>query len=288
MKIAFALIATVTLGMGCGLTDEVVQDEVVQDEVVQVDDLQDSDQQDVTEESFDLQIAEVEVEGGTVLQFFASEGGGVSVLERGNISSGRIAVTKESGLEDASPKDIFWAVTGPGTEIPVELEDHHRYLLAEGKIPDGDTKRAQGWLLEQRKDAAPKAISDCVNAVFWDNHCTSASGQYPQQKCFLNRSGNTTWISDRADRYKAGICVQEGQVHDLLTYTTHNPYGACGFGFPGGTAINTDVFTGGYLVWIWWAGSGDWWRTWTHKVTEGSSSDVYDHGQRWRYRPSCL
>ncbi len=236
----------------------------------------------------DWQVAEVELDGGTVLRFLASPGGGATVIESGNVDSGYAPVMSVPELQDASPWEVFWATTESGTEVPSELEENHRYLLSEEKIAEKAATPKQGWLLEEREKVASLHLEGCKNALFWDAHCDLANGQYSNRKCFLNRSGNTTWNSARSDRYKIGICVQQGQIHDLVTYTSHNPWGACGYAFPGGTLLNTDVFNGGYFTIVWWAGAGDWWRTFSHKVTEGSAADIYDHGQRWRYRSSCL
>lgn len=75
-------------------------------------------------------------------------------------------------------------------------------------------------------------------------------------------------------------------MHDQLRYTDHNPLGACGFAFPGGTAWTFDIAAGGSIKWTWIAGSEDWWRTFTHEVTQ-ASGDVFDHGQRWNDEPNC-
>lgn len=223
----------------------------------------------------------LKLRNGNELRFYSAPTEGTAVLEVGNVNNGP-SVTQRPELRDASPEEIFWAASEPGTPVPEGLV---RKSLASAASPM-PSDRAQGWLIKAM-GAALTTAAQCTSDVLFDEAYCDEPAPYDSHKCFFNRTGNTTWISDRASAYKVGLCVEQGTVHDELTYTSHNPLGACGFGFPGGTAWVFDISAGGSINWVWSAGADDWWRTFTHITTEGSG-DIYDHGQRWNYEPNCL
>ncbi|AUX45415.1 uncharacterized protein SOCE26_069060 [Sorangium cellulosum] len=222
----------------------------------------------------------LKLRNGNELRFYSDPEEGSAVLEIGNVDNGP-SVTRRPELRDASPEEIFWAVSEPDTPVPEGLA---------GRLSESATSllndRAQGWLIKTM-GAALTIADQCTSDVLFDEAYCDEPPPYDSHKCLFNRTGDTTWRSGRASRYKVGLCVEEGTVHDQLTYTSHNPWGACGFAFPEAIAWTFDISAGGSINWVWSAGSDGWWRTFTHTTTQ-ASGDVFDHGQRWNYEPSCL
>ncbi|WP_437562060.1 hypothetical protein [Sorangium sp. So ce542] len=222
----------------------------------------------------------LKLRNGNELRFYSDPKEGTAVLEIGNVNNGP-SVTRRPELRDASPEEIFWAVSEPDTPVP---EGFTPKLPAKAASLLND--HAQGWLITTM-GAALTAADQCTSDVLFDEAYCDEPPPYDSHKCLFNRTSNTTWKSARASRYKVGLCVEQGTVHDQLTYTSHNPWGACGYAFPEAIAWTFDVSAGEYINWVWSAGSEGWWRTFTHTTTQ-ASGDVFDHGQRWNYEPNCL
>lgn len=219
-------------------------------------------------------IATIFLENGNELRFFGAPGKGTAVLELGNVNNGA-ALTTRPELRDATPAEIFWAVSPAATKVPS--------MLAR---PANLVGRAQGWLVAELAPSLDVPAQCTSDVVFDDTYC-SEPAPYDSHKCFFNRTGNTTWISNRSSRYKVGLCVQSGTVHDQLSFDYFNPSGACDVPFEGPIAWQFDVGAGGSINWTWIAGSGDLWRKFTHSTTN-ATGDVFDHGQMWNNEPSCL
>ncbi|MDI3291354.1 hypothetical protein [Polyangium sp. 15x6] len=226
-------------------------------------------------------VSVLKLRNGNELRFYSAPKEGTAVLEVGNVNNGP-SVTQRPELRDASPQEIFWAVSEPGTPVPEGLT-RQPLTSATSAMP---RDRMQGWLVETM-GASLTTPEQCTSDVLFDEAYCDEPAPYDSHKCFFNRSGDTIWNSGRASSYKVGLCVQEGTVSDQLTYTDHNPLGACGFAFPEAIAWTFTISAGGWINWVWSAGPGDWWRTYTHATTQ-ASGDIFDHGQRWNYEPNCL
>ena len=219
-------------------------------------------------------IATVVLENGNELRFFGAPGEGTAVLELGNINNGP-ALTTRPELRDATPAEIFWAVSPTATKVPSLLER-----------PANLDGRTQGWLVAELAPVLAVPEQCTSDVVFDDTYCDEPA-PYDSHKCFFNRTGNTTWISNRSSRYKAGLCVQSGTVHDKLSFDYFNPSGACDVAFEGPIAWEFDIGTGGSINWTWIAGGGDLWRKFTRSTTN-AAGDVFDQGQMWNNEPDCL
>ena len=219
-------------------------------------------------------IATIVLDNGNELRFFGAPDEGTAILEIGNVNNGA-ALTGRPELRDATPAEIFWAVSPAGTKVPEVLAR-----------PASLDSRDQGWLVTELAPilAVP---AQCTSDVVFDETFCDEIAPYDNHKCFFNRTGGTSWISGRSSRYKAGLCVQSGTVHDQLTFDYFNPTGNCDVPIEGPVAWQFDVGAGGYVTWTWIAGSGDLWRKFTRTTSE-ATGDVFDQGQRWDYRPSCL
>ncbi len=165
---------------------------------------------------------------------------------------------------------------------------HHHELAARGERlswSDVTADRPRGWLLAELEARAAGAlealaISSCSNATFIANHCLP-DANYTNDKCFLDRSSNATWISSLSRRYKAGVCVSEGFIHDKLSYQAVTGY--CG-GFQDPVTIwDQNYSPGGYTTWTWWGAANQSSRKWTHSATNAGAGDVFDHGQKWQH-----
>src|ERR1043166_7559767 len=62
-------------------------------------------------------IATIVLENGHELRFFGARGKGTAVLELGNVNNGP-ALTTRPELRDATPAEIFWAVSPTATKVP--------------------------------------------------------------------------------------------------------------------------------------------------------------------------
>lgn len=218
-------------------------------------------------------IATIVLENGNELRFFGAPGQGTAILELGNVNNGA-SLTARPELRDATPAEIFWAVSPAGTKVPSVLAR-----------PANLDSRAQGWLVVELAQAL-SVPAQCTSDVVFDDTFCNEPAPYDSHQCFFNRTGNTTWISNRSSRYKVGLCVQSGTVHDQLSFDYFNPT-ACETPFEGPIAWQFDVGSGGWISWTWIAGAGDLWRKFTHSTTQ-ATGDVFDHGQMWNNEPSCL
>jgi hypothetical protein len=218
--------------------------------------------------------AVVVLDNGNELRFFAEPTQGTAFLEVGNVANGG-PVSRRPELVDATPADVFWAVSKAGTPVPAAL------ATAEHTQP-------QGWLVTKMGPVL-STPEQCTSDVVFDDTFCEEPAPYDSHKCFFNRTAGTTiWNSaNMTSRYKAGICVQSGTLHDQLIYHHHTPEGACGFAFPGDVfAYSLDLGPGGFAIWTWHGGSDDWWRDWSHQTTGGGDA-VFDHGQRWNTETEC-
>jgi hypothetical protein len=225
---------------------------------------------------------------GNSLRFYAWADGSAGVLEVG--LSANLSALAFGDLGDASAAELFWAASD-GADVPEIYMTHHRELAAKGdrrSWSDATAGRPRGWLrAEIEAAAAPaagdvetQALSDCHNATFKANHCLP-DANYTNDKCFLDRTSNVTWISSLSRRYKAGVCVSDGFIHDKLSYQAVTDY--CGGLQPPVVIWDQNYSPGGYTTWTWWGTQSQSSRKWTHAATSAGAGDVFDHGQKWRH-----
>lgn len=220
---------------------------------------------------------------GNILRFYAWEDGSAGVLEVGLAAN--LSALAFGDLGDASAAELFWAASG-GADVPELYLIHHRELAAKGdrqSWSDATAGRPRGWLRAEIEAVAggaeTEALADCQNATFTANHCLPDPG-YTTDKCFLDRTSNVTWISSLSSRYKAGVCVSEGFIHDKLSYQVTSS--SCD-GFQAPVVIWDQAYgPGGYATWTWW-GALNPSRKWTHAATGAGAGDVFDHGQKWQH-----
>jgi hypothetical protein len=225
---------------------------------------------------------EIQLPNGNALRFYLFEDGSAGVLEVG--LDGNPSLLDLPEMEDATPAEVFLAVSA-AQPVPEALLANHRAATVDGSVEAWEAiveAAAPGWLLPELDtyllgDFASSS-SSCVNATFQANHCLP-DAPYTNDKCFFDRSSNVSWISSLTRRYKAGVCVSAGFIHDKLSYQAVTGY--CG-GLQAPVVIwDQNYSAGGYTTWAWTAGFSDATRKWTHTATNAGAGDVFDHGQKW-------
>jgi len=231
----------------------------------------------------------LELEGGSKLAFLIDEDG-IGILEEVPPSAGIASVLDHPMLRDASPAVIWYALTKAGVEIPEVLRVHHEGLAAIGELPPLDES-----LAGHVRGLAPVPLADetspCLNSTFNTNHCDHSD--YDDAVCIFNTDGHWAWNVSRADRYKAGFCLQEGEAQSWLAYWA-------GSGSVDGECLyfRTDVFVWGassywngtrytagtYRNYVWWRASNGSQRFFFHQAN-GDAGSVYDWGTRYSQEP---
>jgi hypothetical protein len=237
----------------------------------------------------DVPTFSIALEGGGHLAFFVDElDGSVGMLEELPVDAGVASLLEDPRLRDASPAQVFYALTPAGTEIPEPLRAHHEGLAADGVLPPLDEA-----LVGNERDitAAPLANSEspCWNPTFVEAHCDHPD--YAEAQCWTNASGDLTWNVPGADRYKAGFCLQAGTARSWLYY--RQQAGDCNYFYLQNFVWGSDSYWNGtkysattYRSYVWWRSSGGLRRSFYH-AARGDAGAVYDFGNRYTWGYGC-
>ncbi len=235
-------------------------------------------------------VAELTLDNGNVVRFFANADGSAGVLEE---VKGTAAVTDDPERETWSVADVFWGLTDKRAEIPEALLRHHELMAADGDVPP-TFMNERGWLLERLNNPTVSfaSSSPCLNSTFNSNHCTSST--YPSgPACYFNTSGGIGWTTGSTRRFKAGFCLQEGQAHSNLHYEHLSEHPSIGClscrvsHVVWGGGINPVTYSATtYKSWWWIGPSGASRRKWVH-TANGFSGAVYDWATKFYASTTC-
>lgn len=197
---------------------------------------------------------EVALPEGNVVQFFFDEDG-VAVNEYG--APGVPLVTLQPELAEATPAEVFWAVTQAPAAVPKPLLSNHGARRALSARP-------RGWLLggalTARAETTPLVVCGNTAAAF----CGDAT-QYSSYYCALDTSAPQSRYRTRVERYRAAYCIQGGGgLGDRLIRSTHNA-GVCN-----AASSPVDVWNAAALT-VGAAASHSWQRS------PGGSYRAYEH-----------
>lgn len=251
-------------------------------------------------------IQEVILDGGTRVSFVAitSTSGEVSVGALEEIPRGAVSLADFEALAGAGVRDVFWAVTEPGTPMPAQL----------AAIQGGDEELGpQGWALDVMANGdivKPRAVCDADNT--FSNYVTSKGfdtdilrlNKHPDESSLFipdsyapgngqsydgyMYSPNGTDSGSRffnIDEYytRVGACRLSGHyiVNDWhigpminFDYRDSNDNGWY-------TAFSVDVDWGDddvTFAWLWQSGTGWDWRT---RIEMAAWDDIYDIGHAY-------
>jgi hypothetical protein len=226
---------------------------------------------------------------GTTIAFYAWADLSAGILMKAE--SGGLDFLGADELKDLSVTEVFWALSPPGTQIPLALVEYQDALERDGERRSWRAVQgeSQGWGLD-----IPflRVHENCVNATFTTNHCLPAS-PYTHDVCAIDTNSNYSWTTGATRNYKAGFCLDSGTVNDYLVYDEQVGGDSClwwhtltyiwGTPWDGGDEYTANT----YLSWVWAASSTTPSRSWTHHSSNGGGADNYDWAIRQKPGTIC-
>lgn len=228
--------------------------------------------------SFSLPTLVLEPVEGVRAAFYLWEDDSVGMLVSGRNSQEYLS---DLGLEHATPATVYWALSDEGAGVPSLLVAAHGEAVASNDEtldwPSIAAHDRQGWALE-RSIIDFRDVDPCDNTEFDSNHCPPP-GTWDSSWCAFDHDAGLSWTSGATRKWKAGFCLDVGNVNDYLYYQVQAA--DCSYfataNYIWGNPFDGDAWAAPtYQTWTWIAAGSTASRKWKHHAYNAAGSDNFD------------